>query len=543
MTGQAVSWRRLLLLLLVSSLVVFAGPVLTTATADDTPESDGKRIYRDGILPSGRPIVAQLASGAQLAGRQAACVTCHRRSGLGAAEGQNIIRPLTVPGFFAGQENTRRYARPHAVSVHQLQYTDESFDRALHDGQSLDGRTLNPLMPRYALDSGAITALRAYLSSVALRPSPGVSDSEIHFATIIAPDSAPGTSQATLRVLGAMIEAHNAGTRSEKHRRRAGVESMHVDWRKWMLHVWELKGEADSWAGQLDRLYRDQPVFAVLSGAGVRWQPMHDFCEQHEIPCLFPNVDVPGRAEPGQYNLYLSRGVLVEADLMARHLAESGWNGTVWQLRRDEYRAEAGARAFHQAWQATGGGAVREVVLQPGGRIDAALAEIRTAGNAAAVLWLDAADLEQLARLGLPGGAPILSSGTLMGDPVPGLAHQLAERLLVIWPFAVPGSRDQRFDRVREWVAARGLASSDPRPQANTYLAATMAGDAIAHMGNNYSREYFIERIEHYADKSLATGAFPQIGLGPGQRFASKGAYVARLAGPSLIPVGEWTVP
>lgn len=130
-----------------------------------------------------------------------------------------------------------------------------------------------------------------------------------------------------------------------------------------------------------------------------------------------------------------------------------------------------------------------------------------------------------------------------MGNVAPKLDQAFAQRLVVIWPFALPVSGEKRFDRVRQWAAARGIPSGDERSQANTYLAAIMAGDAIAHMANNYSREYFIERVEHYADKSLATGAFPRIGLGPGQRFASKGAYVTRLIDTSLVAIGEWTVP
>ncbi|MEY4729060.1 MAG: hypothetical protein RL020_218, partial [Pseudomonadota bacterium] len=39
---------------------------------------------------------------------------------------------------------------------------------------------------------------------------------------------------------------------------------------------------------------------------------------------------------------------------------------------------------------------------------------------------------------------------------------------------------------------------------------------------------------------------FPRLTLGPGQRFASKGAYVMRLNGPTsqdLVPTSEWLVP
>jgi hypothetical protein len=159
------------------------------------------------------------------------------------------------------------------------------------------------------------------------------------------------------------------------------------------------------------------------------------------------------------------------------------------------------------------------------------------------ILWLDGADLAQLGPSDLPANARILASGTLLGEAPPSLAPRIEDRLLVVWPFALPPPGEPRFDRVRQWVAARGIGEGHRRAQSNTYLAGAIAGDAITHLANNYSQEYLIERIEHGANRSLATGAFPVVELGPGQRFASKGAYLSRLRGGALVPVGEWTVP
>lgn len=531
-------WRDALLVGLVGLL-----GAMPAVAGDGDLELLGKRLYRDGVLPSGTPVVATVAGGSQTRGRQAACATCHRKSGLGAAEGQNIIRPLTVPGFFAGQENTRRYARPRFVRLRQLQYTDEAFDHALREGMAVDGRILNPLMPRYELDSQAIAALRAYLTSVALRPAPGVTDTDIHFATVIAPDADPLVREATLRVLAAMVDTHNAGTRSESHRRQAGVESMHVDWRRWTLHVWELTGSPETWQAQLDRYIAEQPVFSVLSGAGDNWRPVHDFCERQELPCLFPNVDLPGRPEPGNYTLYLSRGLLLEAEVMVQHLAEQGVSGPVVQIRHDAFRAGAAADAFREAWRARGKGEIVETVLRPGDRIETVLAGARETKPAAVILWLEGADLAQLGNDDLSADALLLASGTLLGEAPPALAPRIEDRLLVVWPFALPAAGEPRLDRVRQWITARGIGEGSRRAQANTYFAATMAGDAITHLANNYSQEYLIERIEHGANRSLATGAFPLAELGPGQRFASKGAYLGRLRGGALTQAGPWTVP
>jgi hypothetical protein len=66
-------------------------------------------------------------------------------------------------------------------------------------------------------------------------------------------------------------------------------------------------------------------VFAVISGlGGSTWEPVQQFCEEQSLPCLFPNVEVPTGHDDDFYSVYFSRGVLLEAQLIARQLAEPG---------------------------------------------------------------------------------------------------------------------------------------------------------------------------------------------------------------------------
>jgi hypothetical protein len=65
--------------------------------------------------------------------------------------------------------------------------------------------------------------------------------------------------------------------------------------RPWRLHTWTLHGPPPTWPAQLARHLREQPVFALLSGIGREWAPVHAFCEAEGLPCLFPNTDAPGR--------------------------------------------------------------------------------------------------------------------------------------------------------------------------------------------------------------------------------------------------------
>src|SRR5450631_735759 len=90
--------------------------------------------------------------------------------------------------------------------------------------------------------------------------------------------------------------------------------------RAWELHVWQLSGPPDTWEAQLDQYLAREPVFAVISGlGGANWAPVHHFCERAALPCILPNVDLPvDAADTDFYTIYFSRGVLLEAALLAR---------------------------------------------------------------------------------------------------------------------------------------------------------------------------------------------------------------------------------
>src|SRR5882762_127335 len=63
----------------------------------------GETLYRRGLLPSGEPVRAVREAGASMQGTDAACVNCHRRSGLGSSEGRITIPPISGQYLFAPQ--------------------------------------------------------------------------------------------------------------------------------------------------------------------------------------------------------------------------------------------------------------------------------------------------------------------------------------------------------------------------------------------------------------------------------------------------------
>lgn len=534
---------------------MLAASGMFAATAEDAA---GKRIYREGLLPSGEPLRGTLRNGVTLSGAAAACTSCHRHSGLGGGEGQNTVRPIAGRSLFEPPRVSlvQRSVFPDGAPADRPVYTRATLSRALREGIDPSGRRLDALMPRFDLGDDDIAQLADYLGQLIPDSAPGVTGSELHFATVVAPGVPAAQEQAMLDVLQAFFSAKNSGTRREHRRAEVGrslpgSEQMYRGYRNWKLHVWKLDGPPGSWQAQLAARYRQQPVFALLSGIGAHtWRPVHEFCEQNEIPCLFPNADIPVADEGGYATLYFSRGLALEAEVLAKHLADTGQGGAIVQVFRDDDRGRTAAEALRTALRQHGFAAVVDRPLS--GSQPAPLSFwarlLETDRPKALILWLNDADV---AGFPAQGEAPPWLDGLYLSASLAdapgrfGRSGGWLEKIRVVHPFELPERRAQRLSKMKVWLRARNVPLLDERIQANTYFAATIAGDALAHMGDNFSRDYFIERVERMTEQSLFPAVYPRLSLGPGQRYASRGGYVAGFArdGDTLTPLGGWIVP
>lgn len=516
----------------------------------------GQSIYRDGLLAAGEPVRATVQKGVSLSGAAAACVNCHRRSGLGGSEGQNPIRPIAGRLLFsqAKIERAGRWATPAGSTAVRPPYTRASLARALREGIDPAGRPLDALMPRYDLSDEEIAQLQAYLEELSSAAAPGVSDREIHFSTIITPDVSSDRRSAMLDVIQGFSRDKNGGTRKETRRREVGSEQMYRAFRTWVLHVWALEGAPETWGAQLEAYYRQQPVFAVIGGiGGGSWQPVHAFCEAFEVPCVFPDVDYPDVTGTGYYPLYFSRGVTLEAEVLAKHLLESdpsGKTGTVVQVYRDNALGRLPAQGLRGYLQGKRGKTIIDYPLADASRMPAKfLATLaRTERPSVLVMWLDSAGLGALewADAPPPGLSALYVSATLSDMRRPNLPEHWLSRLHMVYPFDLPASLEPRLARMKAWLRARKIPLSDERTQANAFFAATVTGDAMSHLGENFSRDYFIERIEQMTQTALSPSIYPHLSLGPGQRFASKGGYVVKFTpgeGGTPVAISKWLIP
>jgi len=521
-------------------------------------EDPGETIYLHGTLGSGKPLVATREDGMRVEGGDAACVRCHQRSGLGAKEGNKSIPPIT-----ARYLNRPRASSPTDLDLPYVEgiradrdpYTDATIARAIREGLNSEGKPLGYLMPRYEMNDSDMAALIAHLKRLDQRKLPGVTDTVLHFATIITPDADPVKRAGMLDVMRQFFADRNIRQMEPAPRMQASGRailgrSMFMVHRRWQLHVWELRGAESTWQQQLERRLAAEPVFAVVSGLGGRsWAPVHAFCERAGLPCLFPNVEAPPEgADQDFYSMYFSRGVRLEADLIGKHLLDAAGGAPasrVLQVYRAGDSGEAGASKL-AAFLRARGVAVSSRVLPPGAAASAVTKAARSAAGAGAmVLWLRGPDVAALPAAP-PQGVGVYLSGLMAGlERVP-LPEAWRSGAHIAYPFDLPERRRVRVDYALGWIVGRRIPLVAEQVQIDTYLALGLLSETLKHMADNFVRDFLVERMESDLEHRIITGYYPRLALATHQRFASKGGFVVHLGeakGARLVVDQDWLTP
>lgn len=524
-----------------------------TGSGDDARAEAGRRMYMDGVLPSGETMTGIIQGDIALSGEQVICGWCHRRSGLGSSEGQEVTPAVTGDILY----NPLRLptSKPPLAPTQRPAYTDETLKRAIRDGIGPDGKPFEPLMPRYPLSDQQLDVLIAYLKTLTTDADPGVDERDIHFATVVSDGVEAEKRDAFLKVFEQFFEQKNVETRHESF--RAEHAPWHKAWvfkpyRKWVLHVWRLEGPPESWPDQLRAKYEEQPVFALISGlvAGP-WRPVHDFCETTSLPCLFPHTDLPVVQEKDFYSVYLSRGMELEADAVARHIADEGLLSAplVQVYRQDEPRGRAAAARFRQALEERGAG-VTDLVATPGAVLGDELwrAVLDQAAGGAVVAWLSGPDIGALwTEAGAGRPARIYLSTSLYGVDAGPIPLDKRASVFLVHPYELPSSLPRLLMRSTGWLRAKRIHVPEAsREQANAFFALKMAGAALKQMRGFFVREYLLETLEHMTENASYTSVYSRIALAPGQRFVSRGAYITQFEQSGegeLVAVGDWMIP
>lgn len=578
----------------------------TVFSADNDIEK-GRLIYSEGILSSG-DVLKGVRNGIEFTGKEAACVTCHRPSGMGSVEGDIEVPPITGNYLYRTGDlmlatmdprGGKRFNQAHEP------YTDASLGNAIRKGENVSGKQMSPLMPRYDLKDVDMRALIAYLKQLSQHHSPGVTQDEVHFATVITPDVDEARADMVVRILNRGVAQKNgstvAGSRRTGRRHMVTAAEMVLGTeRNWVLHVWKLTGKPNTWKKQLEDYYQQKPVFAILSGIGsANWQPVSEFCEDQKIPSWFPSVDLPFTHGDGFYSLYFQSGVKLEASVLAKYFKDEPQiaPNRIIQIYRDDALGNGAASALTDIFKDTSIKVERNLFHVA--NLSVLKGVLNGLGNKDAVmLWLNSSDLELLSTVDVPK-SQIYISGRISAAEKMKLPINWKKSAKIIYPYELPDKRLVNLNYFHRWMRFNRIPIEEESLQAEAYFALEFLTETMAEMLDNLYRDYLIERVESmlsrsqssnseirdrtrqvmrwstrmprgtmqqaekieqsvagkekqlpgtgYAEvPSKSTTIYPRMSLGVSQRYASKGAYIAKFDDKELSklnPLTSWIIP
>jgi hypothetical protein len=246
-------------------------------------------------------------------------------------------------------------------------------------------------------------------------------------------------------------------------------------------------------------------------------------------------------AEHGDfYTFYFSRGLILEADLIATQLRAEPAEEVV-QVYCDPSLATV-VTALRESLR-TLGTVVEDLYFDCADSVPvAALAARMADGNTAAVLWITA---EQFAGLvqPLPAGRTYVSSTLLSAKPAR-LLQSAPGPVLMVHPYRLPGSVDPAMRRFQAWARTRRIELSHPKSQAEAFFGCMLLNHTLKDMGRFFVRDYLLDMLDHSQSMVAYLPIYPRPTLGPGQRFLNKGGYVLPILDGQIRTEGAaWILP
>ena len=524
----------------------------------------GERMYREGLLPSGEPMQALVQIDIPVEGTMFTCDNCHLQSGLGTTEGTIITLPTNGAKLYRtlrhGAEIETNPARAQLAKPFQGRdmrpaYTDETLADALWNGVSPTGREFDWTMPRYLLEDDAMEILVYYLKNLSAEFSPGVTETEIRYATVVAEGVPQAEREAMLLTLQAAIKDRNAQSRHQESRAQKGPfykQEKYTTYRRTVLDVWELRGPRDTWRQQLENYYRQQPVFGLLGGIVVGdWSPVHGFCEDNEIPSVFPITDQPVVADADWYTLYFSKGHYQEGEAAARYVGNLDLppDTAVVQVFTTDPASRLFAEGFRETLERLGGTLTGDLLIEEEHANQASFWDqlVQEYPHALFALWSGADTPLHVPRLvdAASGAAAVILSATQSKEQISDLPPSARGRVYLTYPHRLPKPKAGIEKTVATWLKTRKIPVTDMEIQAKMYFLGWMLTGVTRMMGDDFYRDYFLDIFDMMHDENYAIANYPRVSFGPGQRYASKGCYIVRIdeqAPGKISPLTNWVI-
>jgi len=553
-TTLSTSW---LCNLYLTTLLIPVANVYASKVVDESILA-GKEIYRHGKLLSGDNLVATTIGDVKLNGEQAACVNCHRHSGLGSTEGSTIAPAITGEILFSEHKiKAHRYqpnTKQSSSSLDRPAYTKDALRNTLLSGVDVNGVALNRLMPHYAFSNEDYENLHAYLNSLSINDD-GVTDSTLHIATIIDERVSPKKISTLLHTLERYLSDLNSNSRHEAERSAQAPiqkEWQYQGYRTLKLHVWKLSGEPETWQQQLEQHYRKTPVFAVATGISKdSWKSVDAFCNKKELPCILPTIKTPGYSINNFYTLYYNAGPYNDASVIANYYNNSD-NETlaenILQLHDTSSYSIVANDTLLQGISSNANISINSIALDSSFNAEKLRSQLDNK-KSTVMVWAKTLNSEMIDALSE-------NKNSIQSVFIPYyLATSMDTRkaiesigipVLTAYPFVNPDSEVRATIRSSLWARSRKIDLSEKEVFTNTFTAINLLVDAIKHVRSHFNRAYIIELLEHMLDKAVLTGMYPKLSIGPGQRYSSRGGFIMKVPAQASLPLqaqSPWLLP
>ncbi len=511
---------------------LLAPALLFAAGASPSPEEQkqqierGRRIYLEGVSPSGAEITALMSdAGVEVPATAVPCGGCHGRDGKGRPEGGVSPSDLTWASLTKPYGNTHPNGRKHPA------YDARLLKRAISLGIDPAGNKLNGVMPQFRMSLRDMEDLVAYIRQLGTKSDPGVTDTALRVGVVL-PPAGPlsGMGKAVRAALTARFEALN---------KEGGIYGRRVEPR-----FFEAPQPADqrrAWTA--DFLEREE-VFAGLAAffAGADAE-MASLFQARETPVIGPFSLHPREAFPlNRYVFYLLPGVETQGQALVRFV-RNRWPGKpqtaiVAPGGKDlDPAVEAVAKAAGAAgWPAPlklrVGKETRPEDLKK--LADARADPVFFLGSGPeARAFLQAAD-----RLGWR--PRFLATGTAADDSLAGAPAGFESRIFLALPTRPSDPDPKAAASYRALSADYKLPEDNLSAQLSALAAADTLIEALRRAGRDVSREKLVDQLESL--RRLDTGFVPPLTYGPARRLGARGAYVLKvdLQGKRLAPEGGW---
>jgi ABC-type branched-subunit amino acid transport system substrate-binding protein len=516
-------WARAL----ASTLLVAAQPALDAAPMTAL-EAAGKKVYTEGVSPTGKPLRAIVAQDMQVEGATLPCANCHGSDGLGRPEG--TVKPSNV----TWTDLTKPYGHRRDNGRTLPAYTEQTFADALTYGKDPAGNRLDSSMPRYLIANDDMAALIAYLKRIETDFDPGVSPDRLRIGTLL-PRSGrlAELGEAMAAVLNAKVKALND---------KGGLFGRQVE-----LVIADYTEDRAATLKHAERLFGEQQVFAVVSPltSGLE-QDLGALAERLRVPVVGPvTLRTQATQDINRYTFFVLPGLAEQSRVLAefatKQLQLSDPAVAVVHPDDDEMRkvAETAVSAFRErGWK-------RSVAVHyPPGRLQARemVARLQQSG-AQVVLFLGTdAELEQLgSHIRDAIWTPyLLAPGVRVARAAVGLPSTLGNRVFLAYPTQPADITRDGASALSAFQREANLGTRHQPVQASTYASMLLLEEGLKRAGRDLNRAKLVGALENLF--SFETTVTPPLSYGPNRRIGAMGGYVVAVdpAARSLRPASGY---